>query len=191
MENRKKALVTLLPMFAILLTVGAITQFSTEQFSETNVIDKSHMTGYVILQVFDKETGLLKYEMSNSNLIVDVGLDEEAQAIFGAGGVGSTFFNFLEIGTTNTAPAPSDTALASSACARIQDLAPDVNTVVSGQTSISVISQFDGALCAGGIVEAGIFNGLAGGEMLARSVFGIVTIGASDLLNVNYTVTLT
>ncbi len=190
MENRKKVFLAL-PVFAILLSLGVVTQFSTEQFSETNVIDTSQMTGHVILQVFDKETGLLKYEMSNPNLIVDVGLDEEAQAIFGTGGVGSTFFNYLEIGTTNTAPAPSDTALASSACARIQDASPDVNTSVSGQTSISLISQFDGALCAGGIVEAGIFNGLAGGEMLGRSVFGIVTIGASDLLNVNYTVTLT
>ncbi len=193
METKKKAFFAL-PVIAILLTLGAFSApFSTEQIIETNVIDKSHMTGHVILQVFDKDTGLLKYQVENDNLIVDVGLDEEAQAIFGAGGVGTTFFNFLDIGTSAVAPSPTDVGLGTpiGGCARVQDLTPDINSLTSGETSISVISQFDGATCSGSIVETGIFNSAGGGQMLGRSVFGVVTITSTDLLNVNYTVTLT
>lgn len=194
METKKKAFFAM-PVIAVLLTLGAFSApFSTDQITETNIIDSSHMTGFVTLQVFDKETGLLKYKIQNNNLIVDVGLDEEAQAIFGAGGVGTTFFNFLDIGTGVVVPSPLDVGLGTpvgGACVRIQDLAPDINSLTSGQTVISVISQFDGSLCAGAITETAIFNSLAGGQMLARSTFGVVTITSADLLNVNYTVTLT
>ena len=114
-----------------------------------------------------------------------------SQAIFGVGGSGSTFFDHLEIGTGGTAPTATDVALETSACARLQDGAPDVNSATSGETSVSVIVSFDGGTCAGGIQEAGIFNAISGNEMLARSTFGTVTIGAGDTLNVNYTVTIT
>jgi len=100
----------------------------------------------------------------------------------------------LDIGTGVVVPSPTDVGLGTpvgGACVRIQDLAPDINSITSGQTVISVISQFDGSLCAGAITETAIFNSLAGGQMLARSTFGVVTITSADLLNVNYTVTLT
>lgn len=192
METKKKAFFAM-PVIAVLLTLGAFSApFSTDQIIETNVFDTSQMTGHVILQVFDKETGLLKYQVENHNLIVDVGLDEEAQAIFGAGGVGTTFFNFLDIGTSAVAPSPTDVGLGTpiGGCARVQDLTPDTVSP-TGEISISIISQFDGATCSGSIVETAIFNSASGGQMLGRSVFGVVTITSTDLLNVNYTVTLT
>lgn len=197
MENKKKALF-ILPIFAVLLTMGAFSApisseqvLETKQVLETQQIDRSTVTGHVILKVFDTSTGKLKFTSENHNLVVDVGLDEIAEAVHGVGGVGTTLFDFLEIGTSATAPLATNVALGSSACARIQDVAPDVNSAISGETSVSIISSFDGATCAGAIVEAGVFNGLAGGEMLARSTFGIVTIGSGDTLNVNYTLTYT
>ena len=199
MESTRKALL-IIPVVAILLGLGAIlAPISNDHVNESNilaieksVIEKPTITGYVTLQVFDKD-GNLKQTVENHNLIVDVGFDEMAEAIFGVGGVGTTLFDFIEIGTSSTAPSAGQTALVSpiGGCARVQDVSPDVNTLISGETSISVISSFSGVTCAGGIQEAGIFNSLAGGQMLGRSIFGIVTIGSSDTLNLNYTVTLT
>ncbi len=191
MTNRKYALYALPAVVALLGISVFATSFQTE-LSETPVlIDGSIVTGYVTLQVFDTETGMLKYKIENHNLVVDGGLDEMAQAVFGVGGVGTTNFDFIEIGIGVVAPTATDVALGTSACARIQDVAPDVNSATSGETSVSVISSFDGATCAGAITEAGIFNVISAGQMLARSTFGAVTIASGDTLNVNYTITIT
>ncbi len=191
MTNTKYALFAL-PLIAVLLGFSVFgTSFQSELSEVPSVEDRSKVTGHVILQVFDTNTGELKYKVENHNLVVDVGLDEMSQATFGAGGAGSTFFDFIEIGTGTTAPTATDTVIETSACARIQDASPDSNSGTSGETSTSIISSFDGATCAGAITEAGIFNGIAGGQLLARSTFGSVTISAGDTLNVNYTITIT
>jgi len=189
--TNKQIAILAIPIVAVLLGVSAFaTSFQTEGVDVPSVADRSTVTGWVTLTVFDSN-GIEKLKVQNHNLIVDGGLDEMAQSVFGVGGVGSTVFTFLEIGTSGTAPTATDTTIGASACARIQDVAPDVNSAVSGETSVSVIVSFDGTSCAGGIQEAGIFNAITGNEMLARSTFGTVTIGAGDTLNVNYTVTIT
>ena len=188
--NSKKSLIFILPAVIALLGLSVFaTTFQTQE-PLSQISDKSTVTGWVTLTVYD-EFGNVKQKVENHNLIVDQGLDEMAEAIFGAGGVGTTLFDYLEIGTDATAPSAGQTALVASACARVQDASPDVNSAISGETHVSVISSFVGATCAGGIQEAGIFNGLAGGQMLARSTFGVVTIASGDTLNVNYTITLT
>jgi len=191
MRNSKIALFAL-PAIVALLSISALsTSIQTTPVSVPSFDDRSTVTGHVILQVFDTNTGELKYKVENHNLVVDVGLDEMAQATFGVGGSGSTVFDFINIGTGTTAPTATDTVIETSACARIQDVAPDVNSGTSGETSVSVISSFDGGTCAGAITEAGIFNLITGGQLLARSTFGSVTISSGDTLNVNYTITIT
>jgi len=191
MRSSKIALFAL-PAIVALLSVSVLaTSMQSTPLSVPDFQDRSTITGQVILQVFDKQTGELKYKIENHNLVVDVGLDEMAQATFGVGGVGTTSFDFINIGTGTTAPVAGNTVIEISACARIQDVAPDVNSLISGETSVSVISSFDGGTCAGAITEAGIFNLITGGQLLARSTFGAVTIGAGDTLNVNYTITIT
>jgi len=190
LTNGKYALYAL-PAVIALLSIPLFTTGLEEQNSIPVIEDGSIITGHVILQVFDSETGELKAKIENHNLVVDIGLDEMAQATFGVGGVGATNFDWIEIGTGVTAPTATDVAIETSACARIQDASPDVNSAISGETSVSVISSFDGGTCAGGITEAVIANVVSGGEILARSTFGVVTIGAGDTLNVNYTITIT
>ena len=191
MKSSKIALFAL-PAIVALLSISVLaTSIQTTPVSVPNFADRSTVTGHVILQVFDTQTGELKYKLENHNLVVDVGLDEMAEAVFGVGGVGTTSFDFIEIGTGTTAPLATNVAIETSACARIQDVAPDVNSLTSGETSVSVISSFDGGTCTGAITEAGIFNVISAGQMLARSTFGAVTIGAGDTLNVNYTITIT
>jgi len=191
LTNGKYALYALPAVIALLGISVFATSFQSELSETPNLIDGSKITGHVILQVFDTETGMLKYKIENHNLVVDVGLDEMSQATFGVGGAGSTFFDFIEIGTGTTAPTAGDTTIETSACARIQDVAPDSNSGTSGETSTSIISSFDGGTCNGAITEAGIFNGISGGQLLARSTFGAVTISSGDTLNVNYTITIT
>lgn len=191
MRSSKIALFALPAIVALLGVSLLATSMQTTPVSVPDFQDRSTITGHVILQVFDTQTGELKYKFENHNLVVDVGLDEMAEATFGVGGVGTTNFDFIEIGTGATAPTAGDTTIETSACARIQDASPDVNSAISGETSVSVISSFDGGTCTGGITEAGIFNAISGNQMLARSTFGVVTIGAGDTLNVNYTITIT
>lgn len=191
MTNGKYALYALPAIVALLGISVFATSFQSPTASVPVLVDGSIITGHVILQVFDTQTGELKAKFENHNLVVDVGLDEMAQATFGVGGAGSTNFDFIEIGTGTTAPVAGNTVIETSACARIQDVAPDVNSAISGETSVSVISSFDGATCAGAITEAGIFNVVSGGQLLARSTFGAVTIASGDTLNVNYTITIT
>lgn len=191
MRNSKIALFALPAIVALLSVSVFATSIQTTPISVPDFQDRSTITGHVILQVFDTSTGELKYKVENHNLVVDVGLDEMAQATFGVGGVGTTNFDFINIGLGTTAPTATDTIIETSACARIQDVAPDVNSLISGETSVSVISSFDGGTCTGAITEAGIFNLITGGQLLARSTFGAVTIGAGDTLNVNYTITIT
>lgn len=191
MKSSKIALFAI-PAIVALLGISVLsTSIQTTPSIVPDFQDRATVTGHVILQVFDKQTGELKAKVENHNLVVDGGLDEMAQATFGVGGSGSTFFDYIEIGTGTTAPTATDTTIETSACARIQDASPDVNSSVSGETSVSVISSFDGGTCAGAITEAGIFNAVSGNEMLARSTFGAVTISSGDTLNVNYTVTIT
>src|SRR3970040_2235163 len=155
MESTRKALL-IIPVVASLFGLGAIlAPISNDHVNESNilaieksVIEKPTITGYVTLQVFDKD-GNLKQTVENHNLIVEFGFDEREEAIFGVGGVGTTLFDFIEIGTSSTAPSAGQTALVSpiGGCARVQDVSPDVNTLISGETSISVISSFSGVTC--------------------------------------------
>ena len=191
MTKRKYALFALPAVIALLGISVFATSFQSE-LSETPVlVDGSMVTGYVTLTVYDTATGIEKLKIENHNLVVDVGLDEMAESVFGVGGVGTTNFDWIEIGTGSTAPVAGDTTIETSACARIQDASPDVNSATSGETSVSVISSFDGGTCSGAITEAGIFNAVSANQMLARSTFGSVSISAGDTLNVNYTITIT
>lgn len=184
--------IALLGISVLASTFGSNQQQATS--SEHQILplinDGSKVTGWVTLTVYD-QFGNVKQKVENHNLVVDQGLDEMSHRVFGVGGVGTTVFNYIGIGTSSTAPSAGQTALVTPICTRVQDASPDSDSSVSGETSTSVISSFSGVTCAGAITEAGIFNAVSSGQMLARSTFGVVTIGASDTLNVNYTITIT
>ena len=188
--NRSKTLLLSLPVIVAILGLSLFaTSFQTQQ-AVPQIQDKSSVTAWVTLTVYD-EFGSVKQRVENHNLIVDQGMDEMSHRVFGVGGVGTTVFNYIGIGTSSTAPSAGQTALVTPICTRVQDASPDSNSAVSGETSTSVISSFSGATCAGAITEAGIFNTVSSGQMLGRSTFGVVTIASADTLNVNYTVTIT
>ena len=157
--NNRKLLVLSLPVVVALLGISLLSaslqvQSEVPQTKDVTNIPKIHdgakVTGWVTLKVFD-QYGNLKQKVENHNLVVDVGMDEMSQRVFGVGGVGTTVFNYIAIGTSSTAPSAGQTALVTPICTRVQDASPDSNSVVSGETSTSIISSFSGASCAGGI----------------------------------------
>lgn len=131
--------------------------------------------------------GKLKIELNGEvvqeidNLVVTVGKNFVASRMTGTS---PAVMSHMAIGTTNTAAAVGDTALAAEA-ARV--------ALASGTTSAAVvtyIATFPAGTGTGAIVEAGLFNAASAGTMLARTVFSVINKGASDSMTITWTVTV-
>ena len=176
---------------AAILGIGTVTAFTqpTNELFNDGLTDRVGAYGYFTLSVHN-EAGELTQFVQSDNTVVDVGIDCMSDLIFGTAiCTGEAFFDFIEIGTGSTAPTSGDTTIetAIGGCARVQD---GTVAVVSptGEITATVESTFSGATCAATVTEAGVFDALTVGNMLARSTFSGVTIGASDTLTVTYNV---
>lgn len=126
------------------------------------------------------EDGNLKEEFEGPNLVVTSGLNFLASLL---GGSAPTLMSHMAVGTSSTAPAPSQTALLG-----------EIGRVALSSTSPSganVIYQatFPPGTGTGTIAEAGLFNSGAGGTMLSRSTSISVIKAAGDTLNIIWTIT--
>lgn len=141
----------------------------------------------MINDVLPKLTGKLKIELNGvvvaeiDNLVVTAGKGFVASRMVGTA---ASVMSHMAIGTTNTAAAIGDTALAAEA-ARV--------ALTSGTASGAVatyVATFPAGTGTGAIVEAGILNSGSGGTMLARTVFSVINKGASDAMTITWTVTV-
>lgn len=141
----------------------------------------------MINDVLPKLTGKLKIELNGvvvaeiDNLVVTAGKGFVASRMVGTA---ASVMSHMAIGTTNTAAAVGDTALAAEA-ARV--------SLTSGSASGAVatyVATFPAGTGTGAIVEAGILNSGSGGTMLARTVFSVINKGASDAMTITWTVTV-
>lgn len=194
MANQKYLLLAI-PVIVALLGVGLWNNSQSTELQQLQVNDSPKILGHVVLSVYD-HNGILRNYVEVDNLIVDGGLDNMVDRVFGTSGgtLPDAVFDWLEIGTGSTfAPNATQTSLETpiGGCSRIQDASVLFDSAVSGETSVTVEGTFSGATCTGAIEEVGIFNNATSGTMLARSTFGTVTIGSSDSLNIEYKVTIT
>ena len=116
------------------------------------------------------------------NTIVTAGKNDIASLISGAGSV----MTHMAVGTGTNAVAAGDTTLQTEVdrnALSVPGGAPSTNTVVF----IGVWAAGDGT---GALTEAGLFSASSSGTMLARSVFSAVNKGASDVLTITWTVTI-
>ena len=116
------------------------------------------------------------------NTIVTAGKNDIASLISGAGSV----MTHMAVGTGTNAVAAGDTTLQTETdrnALSVSGGAPSTNTVVF----IGVWAAGDGTAA---ITEAGLFSASSGGTMLARTVFSAVNKGASDVLTITWTVTI-
>lgn len=118
-----------------------------------------------------------------SNLVVTAGKNHIADQLSSAPGQGA--MSHMALGTGTGAPAAGDTALGTEI---------DRNALTSRTDATNVVT-YVGNWAAGdatnsAIAEAGIFNAGAAGTMLARATFTAINKGASDTLQVTWTVTI-
>jgi len=56
--------------------------------------------------------------------------------------------------------------------------------------TVEYVASYNVGETTGSITEAGIFNASSGGIMLCRTTFGLITIGSSDSMSINWTITI-
>lgn len=130
--------------------------------------------------------GEIKGERFAHNLITDAGCAHIADQLASSHDEGE--MSHMAVGTDDTAPAAGNTTLGTeldrnALDSRTQGAAADDHKVVY----VASWAAGDGT---GAITEAGIFNDASAGTMLARVTFDVINKGASDTLEITWTVTI-
>jgi hypothetical protein len=130
------------------------------------------------------ELGILR------NIVTNVGLSEMIKLVFGLGGAA---FGYIAIGTGTAAESATDTALQTEIKRKTASKS-QTTTSVTGDTCLltATFSSADGLSGTSAVTEAGVFNALTGGVLLARKVFSAVNVNwdAGDSLTINYYIQL-
>jgi hypothetical protein len=154
-----------------------------------------HMKGKVDVLLYD-ESGNVKDERHFDNLIVSTGIEGVASRIAPHDGSvnSSTPYNYIALGTSNTAADAAQAALVAelpsgASYARVQDATAQYTT--SGGNKVILSVTFLPNQGTGTLRESGIFNAASGGNMLARQAFATeIQKAATDTLTVTWTITL-
>lgn len=142
--------------------------------------------GFVSATQYDIDGTMIKHLPFTENGITNAGLAAIAGRIGNVGSV--TEFTYLALGTSSTAFSVSQTALVAETV--ISGLARTVATVTrSTTTQTNDTLQFDYTFTAGSaatIEEAGIFNAVSGGTMLARKLTTTFSLGTGQSFVLTY-----
>jgi hypothetical protein len=123
--------------------------------------------------------GTIKDERTFPNLVVDTGLGfiisrmEDASA---------SVMSHIAVGTSGTAAAAGDTTLGT----ELTRVALTSTTTLD--EDITYVANFGAGIGTGALQEAGIFNAGVSGTMLARTTFAVINKGASDTLQITWTI---
>lgn len=135
-----------------------------------------------------KVTGMVEFingegdVFHKENLVVDGGKDWIAQRMADA----STVMTHIAVGTNSAAAVGSQTTMGA-------ELARKGMTVSGGtvtDNSIQYEVTFGVGEAVGALTEAGIFNNVSGGTMLARTVFPVYNKSNDDLFTIRWTITV-
>lgn len=134
--------------------------------------------------------GAVKDERWVHNLVTTAGKDAASQRILDAASTPS-IFNYVGVGDGNgsgtcSSAAAGDTALGSELGTRQQDTDSDHGTT-GKETLIVTFAAGNGT---GALCEMGVFNASSSGTLLARNVFSVINKGASDSLQITFSLTV-
>lgn len=120
------------------------------------------------------------------NLITNAGKAQVAGLVLSD--VGGTAFDYIAIGTDNTAAAAANTALGAEITtgggARAASTGTRVTTSVTNDTAQLVATwTFSGSFA---IVETGVLNASSAGVLLARQVFSTINVQSGDQLTITW-----
>tara|TARA_R110000868_G_scaffold330360_1_gene591336 strand:+ start:3771 stop:4211 length:441 start_codon:yes stop_codon:yes gene_type:complete len=127
------------------------------------------------------ENGNKKDYRKVNNLVVAVGKDVIASRL-----VGNTLaiMSHMAVGSSSTTATTSQTALGT----ELGRVALDSSSRASN--TITYVATFPAGTGTGSITEAGILNASSSGNMLCRTVFGVVTKASGDTVVITWNVTV-
>lgn len=157
---------------------------------------KVGFAGYVTVELIDVRTGLVRQRLSFRNTITDVGLQGLANNLTVSSFVDSAY---IAVGTGSTAPATTDTILAT-------EFTPQTRTNSNGGFSATlgwgagnayysrkIVRLFTETQVNGNLTEFGLFSASTAGTMFARQLFKdsggtpiTVTKTSTDQLKITY-----
>jgi hypothetical protein len=147
-------------------------------------VEKLGMTGRLTI-VLKGADGKVKDVREVKNLVVNTGLDHITSRMVGTS---QNVMSHMGLGAGTSPAAAGDTALGSALGSR--KAFDSANRTGSNNENIVYVTTFNAGEATGAVTEAGIFNASTSGTMLCRTVFSVVNKGASDTLQVTWTVTI-
>lgn len=137
-------------------------------------------SGTLEIVLRDKD-GKVKDQRTVKNLVVDTGLAYIADRMADAA---ESAMSHMAVGTGSTAAAAGDTALGTEA-GRVS-----LTSTTQTNEDVVYVATFGAGTGTGALTEAGLFNAASAGTMLCRTVFSTVNKGASDSLQISWTVSM-
>ena len=147
-------------------------------------VEKLNMQGRLTIVLKD-EKGVVKDVREVKNLVVGTGLGHITSRMTGTT---QGVMTHMALGAGTAAAASTDTTLGSQLGSR--KVFDSATRTGSNNESIVYVTTFNAGEATGAVTEAGIFNASTAGVMLCRTVFAVVNKGASDTLQITWTVTL-
>jgi hypothetical protein len=127
------------------------------------------------------ETGKQKDYRKVNNLVVAVGKDVIASRLVGNS---LAIMSHMAVGSSTTPAATSQTALGTE-LGRVS-----LDSTTRASNTITYVATFPAGTGTGSITEAGILNAGTTGNMLCRTVFGVVTKASGDTVVITWNVTV-
>jgi len=151
---------------------------------KTGIKEPAKLKGKFSIAVLDKK-GNTKESFEIPNTVMNAGIAEVTGLMLED--VGGTAFDYLAIGTGNSAPNATETALVGEKYRSAGTGSQETDTITDDTaqltTSISITSSIS-------IQEAGVFNSSSAGTMLARTTFSAVNVNDGDTVNLGYGIIL-
>ena len=194
MQGVRWTIIALLGIF--LLAIGFSFPLVVFLSGDAPASESFGLKGKVDLILYDN-SGEIKEERHLDNMIVASGVAGIANKIapsLASTVSSSTPYNYIGLGTGNTAVEATQTALIAelpigASYARVQD-ADAIYSTASGSSKIILSVTFPPGQGTGTLNESGIFDSSSAGNMLARQTFAEIQKAAGDTLTVTWTITL-
>jgi hypothetical protein len=138
--------------------------------------------GALVITLYDAQ-GIVKEERRINNLVTSVG------KAYIAGMLGPTppaAMDYMGVGTGVTPPAIGDTVLQT----EIGTRALLTVTQTGGTPTVTYAATFGPGNGTGALTEAGLFNALTVGTMMAHTTFASVNKAASDTITITWSLTI-
>lgn len=147
-------------------------------------IDGIKAKGIVSFDLTHEDGSVEHFE--SENMVVTAGLGVITNRLSGLGGTAMTH---MGVGSSSTAAATAQTDLQTAVGARVGLSSTTRVTTTVTNDAVQYAATFGPGVSTGTLVEAGLFDAVSAGSMLARTVFGAITKAAGDSLTITWKIT--